>query len=273
MFWLYLAVEFAILMISAWLAGFGIRMTIERFALVRERAAAAETIRQAELQLTVVQERNRISRELHDILAHSLAVIAAQADGTRYLAKDQSATVTAALTNISGAARSALIDAQRVIENVTGDENLEEPSIEDVDDLIDQMRHGHLAIDRTDQGDRRPLTARQELTVYRIVQESLTNALKHAGPGSEVTLRFNWDDPGLTLHFTSAPGPTVATDAPGQGAVSGGRGIGGLRDRVATIGGWLTAEVEGRSFITTAFIPYATSASASTADGSLRVTS
>lgn len=273
LFWVYMAFEFSILIVGAWLVGFGIRMTIERFTLIRERASTAEVIRQAELKLTVAGERNRISRELHDVLAHSLAVIAAQADGTRYLNKDQPPMVTGALENISSAARSALIDAQRVIENVSADEDCDAPGIEDVDDLINQLRHGHLIIDRTDQGTRQPLTGDQELSIYRIVQESLTNALKHAGLGSEVALRFNWDGPGLTLHITSTPDTTIARGATNEPAAGGGRGISGLRNRVETAGGWLTAEVDGQAFITTAFVPYLTSDAATAVQRASRIAS
>ncbi len=251
--WLYLGIEFSVLMVGAWLLGFGIRMTIERFRLIRERSAAAETIRHAELKLVVAGERTRIARDLHDVLAHSLAVIAAQADGTRYLSNDQPPVVAAALKNISGAARSALIDAQRVIENLSHDaEN--GPGLAEIDGLIAQMRQGHLTIERTDQGTRQSLTSDQELAVYRVVQESLTNALKHAGLGSTATIRFNWDGPGLTLHITSTP--SVQANVQRDRPAPGGRGISGLRDRVEASGGWLTAEPDEEAFITTAFIPY-----------------
>lgn len=264
LFWAYLALEFSILLVGGWLIGFAVRMTIERFTLMRERTQTTEAARQAELQLAVAGEKNRISRELHDVLAHSLAVIAAQADGTRYLNKDQPPMVTEALENISDAARAALIDAQRVIENVSISADLEAPEMMDVDALIDQMRQGHLSIDRTDMGAPQALTRDQELTVYRIAQESLTNALKHAGFGSTVTLRFNWDGPGMTLHITSTP-DAAATSSTAPEVAGSGRGICGLRDRAESTGGWLTAEADGHSFVTTAFIPYLT-ANAATAD-------
>ncbi len=256
--WALLGGQFLVLLLGAWAVGFAIRMTADRAVLIRERAAAEEIIDRAELELTVAQERNRISRDLHDVLAHSLAVIVAQADGARYLSSDAPPPVLSALESISGAARRALIDAQHVIENVSADDpGGPQPGLGDVDGLIAEMRRGHLRIERTDTGDARPLGTGQELAVYRILQESLTNALKHAGMGSGVQVRFDWDGPGLTIHIAS----TAVKDRAGAVIPAGnrlGRGIPGLRERARLAGGWLKADADGGVFRTTAFIPYDT---------------
>ncbi len=254
--WFFLGSQFLLLLLGAWAAGFALRMTADRARLIQERAAAERVIDQAELELTVARERNRISRDLHDVLAHSLAVIVAQADGARYLSSEAPPPVLSALESISGAARRALIDAQHVIENVAADDpSAPQPGLAEVDELIAQMRRGHLRIERTDTGEARALGAGQELAVYRIFQESLTNALKHAGMGSGVEVRFDWDGPGLTVHLasTAVKDPAVAVSSVGNRL---GRGIPGLRERARLAGGWLKADADGGTFRTTAFIPY-----------------
>ena len=224
-------------------------------AQVRTQASLKET----EVVLIVEQERTRIARDLHDVLAHSLAVIAAQADGTRYLSQNQPKAVLDALENIAGSARHALVDAQRVIEGVRDDGMVApQPLLTDVPPLIERMRQGSLEIQRSETGTAVELGAGQQLAVFRIVQECLTNALKHGGRGTSVRLHLDWSGPGLTLHAASA----LPVSDPLGGADIGsedtrvGRGIAGMRERAHLAGGWLTAGPDGEQFRVTAFIPY-----------------
>ncbi|MBD7995645.1 two-component sensor histidine kinase [Arthrobacter sp. Sa2CUA1] len=225
----------------------------ERGSLFQARDLARSTLQDTEIDLIVEQERTRISRDLHDVLAHSLAVIAAQADGARYLVKDQPQPVLKALETIAGSARSALVDAQRVIEGVSEDGmTAPQPQMKDITGMVEGMR-SNLQIRDSASGQPVELSSGQQLAVFRIVQECLTNALKHGGRDAEVRLHLDWSGPGLTLHAASALAQEPATaEEPGRP----GRGLAGMRERAHLAGGWLTAGPDGEHFRVTVFIPY-----------------
>jgi signal transduction histidine kinase len=236
--------------------GLALALYQERGSLFQARNIAQAGLKEAEIDLIVEQERTRIARDLHDVLAHSLAVIAAQADGTRYLSSDQPRAVLNALENIASSARGALVDAQRVIEGVRDDGMVApQPRLSDVDPLVDRMRQGSLLVHRSESGTPARLTAGQELAVFRIVQECLTNALKHGGRGTEVRVHFDWSGPGLALHVASALADGAATPET-DGPARVGRGIPGMRERAHLAGGWVTAGPDGEQFRVTAFVPY-----------------
>lgn len=248
-----------LLVIAAACAAVGLLLAMyqERGSLFRARTIAQTSLRQAEVDLIVEQERTRIGRDLHDVLAHSLAVIAAQADGTRYLSKDQPRAVLNALENIATSARSALVDAQRVIEGVHDDGMVTpQPRLSDVGPLVARMQDS-LAIEQSESGAPAELSAGQQLAVFRIIQECLTNALKHGGRGTAVRLHLDWSGPGLTLHVAS--GIPAAADSPDPAAETRvGRGLAGMRERAHLAGGWMTAGPDGEQYRVTVFIPYGT---------------
>ena len=258
-----------LLLISAACSAVGLLLALyqERGSLFRSREQVQNSLKETEIELIVEQERIRIARDLHDVLAHSLAVIAAQADGTRYLSKDQPKAILNALDTIARSARSALVDAQRVIEGVRDDGMVTpQPRLSDIPALIDGMQRGSLKIQSSESGIPVELSAGQEMAAFRIVQECLTNALKHGGRGTDVRLHFDWSGPGLTLHVASAV--TAAGPADGADAATSriGRGLAGMRERAHLAGGWLTAGPDGEHFRVTAFIPYGRDPG--TADGS-----
>lgn len=231
----------------------------ERGSVLRAQELAERSLKEAEIDLVVEQERTRISRDLHDVLAHSLAVIAAQADGTRYLSKDQPTAVLNALETIASSARRALIDAQRVIEGVRDDGMVTpQPQLSDIASLIEGMQRGSLKIQYGETGTQVELSGGQEVAVFRIVQECLTNALKHGGRGTDVRLHFDWSGPGLTLHVASALTSTNHDTTAGLDSTRVGRGLPGMRERAHLAGGWLTAGPDGQHFRVTIFIPYGT---------------
>lgn len=241
-------------------AGILVALFEDRRKLSRAKALTEANLKQTEIELVVEQERTRIARDLHDVLAHSLAVIAAQADGTRYLSHAQPKPVLDALENIAASARHALVDAQRVIEGVKYDGMVTpQPLISDIEPLMERMRQGNLIIQHSESGVPVDLGAGQQIAVFRIVQECLTNALKHVGRGTAVRVHFDWSGPGLTLHVSSA----LPVSVPLGGADIGGaqerigRGIAGMRERAHLAGGWLTAGPDGEQFRVTAFLPYA----------------
>ncbi|BCW64858.1 histidine kinase [Arthrobacter sp. StoSoilB22] len=267
----YVPVLFPLLLVVAAACGtLGLLVSLyeDRQLLSKAQIVTEASLKETEIELVIEQERTRIARDLHDVLAHSLAVITAQADGTRYLSKGQPKPVLDALENIAVSARHALVDAQRVIEGVRDDGMVApQPLISDVGPLMERMRQGSLEIEHSESGVPVELGAGQQLAVFRIVQECLTNALKHGGRGTAVRVHFDWSGPGLTLHASSALPASVPlgeTDA-GHAKERYGRGIPGMRERAHLAGGWLTAGPDGEQFRVTAFLPYGT--------GSLQVTS
>jgi signal transduction histidine kinase len=267
-----------LLVIAGACAAVGLLLALyqERGSLFRARELAQTSLKETEIDLVVEQERTRIARDLHDVLAHSLAVIAAQADGTRYLSKDQPKAVLNALDTIARAARSALVDAQRVIEGVRDDGMvMPQPQLSDLNALMEGMQRGSLIIHRSESGAPVELSTGQQVAVFRIVQECLTNALKHGGRGTGVRLHFDWTGPGLTLHVASAVTAGGQEQLPAAAPPRVGRGLPGMRERAHLAGGWLTAGPDGEHFRVTVFIPYGTresgpgAASAETVTGSL----
>lgn len=252
---------FALFMLIAagcFAVGLLLALVQERGNLFRARELAQSTLKDREIDLVVERERTRISRDLHDVLAHSLAVIAAQADGARYSVKDQPEPVLRALETIAGSARSALVDAQRVIEGAEDDGmRTPQPQLDDIAGLIEGMRSS-LDIREGTSGPSVELSSGQQLAVFRIVQECLTNALKHGGRGTAVRLHFDWSGPGLTLHAASDLDRRHRTPEDAH-AERTGRGIPGMRERAHLAGGWLTAGPDGEQFRVTLFLPYGAS--------------
>ncbi|MDQ0030039.1 sensor histidine kinase [Arthrobacter bambusae] len=250
-----------LLLIAASCAAVGIALRLyeERRNLFKAKVLVQANLKETEVELVVEQERTRIARDLHDVLAHSLAVIAAQADGTRYLSQDQPKAVLDALQNIAVSARHALVDAQRVIEGVRDDGLVApQPRLTDVGPLLERMRQGSLKIEQSETGTPVELGAGQQLAVFRIVQECLTNALKHGGRGTAVRLHFDWSGPGLTMHVASELPPSVSIGDTHDGGAAErvGRGIPGMRERAHLAGGWLSSGPDGEQFRVTVFIPY-----------------
>jgi signal transduction histidine kinase len=216
-----------------------------RAALVAEQEVAAE------------QERTRIARDMHDVVAHSLAVVVAQADGARYIAqKDPEATETALMT-ISTTAREALSDVRLLLaqlRHAQGDGP--QPTLVDLDRLFEQLRAAGLAIAVDVAGAPLPLGTSPQLAVYRIVQESLTNALRHADTSEPVQVRFGWTPHGLDLTIASAlVAPTGRTGAIKTAAASAGHGVAGMTERALLVGGHLTAGPEEGRFVVRAWLP------------------
>ncbi len=237
--------------------GFLLALLQERRAVFQARNAAQKELHEAEVNLMVEQERWRISRDLHDVLAHSLTVISAQADGIRYLNNDLPTSVVTALENIAHAARGALLDAQRVIEGGSDqDETVPQPQVKDIAPLVQGMRKSGLQIEESESGQAADLTTGQQIAIYRIVQESLTNALKHGGRDTQVKMHMDWNGPGLTLHVGSTLPSTDTVISGNEGQPRVGRGLPGMRERAHLAGGWVTAGPEEEHFRINAYVPY-----------------
>jgi signal transduction histidine kinase len=219
---------------------------------------AVDEQRAAQRSVVVEQERNRIARDMHDVVAHSLAVVIAQADGARYARAQNPEAVDAALTTISTTARDALGDVRILLTRLRQDDATgPQPVLADLDRLVDQMRSTGLDIEWTTTGSPTTLGSGAQLAVYRIVQEALTNALRHGDAGRAVYLNLSWTDGWVAVTIDNA----VRSDPlPGQSGEIG-HGLPGMRERALLAGGSLDAESTGGRFIVSARLPVTATAS------------
>jgi signal transduction histidine kinase len=222
-------------------------------------AARAELLeREHELRANeaVAEERARIARELHDLVAHNVSVMVVQAGAERHALGPEQESTREALTSIEQAGRQALVEARRLLGMLRrkddGSELEPQPSVDHIDVLVEQIERAGLPVTLAVEGEQAPLPAGVDLCAYRIVQEGLTNALKHAGPAhAEVVLRYAPRALDVEVR-DDGHGPARAN---GDGA---GHGLIGMRERVALYGGALEAGArDGGGFAIHAHLPLA----------------
>lgn len=226
------------LTMSVWVAG-SLRGTRRAYldAMV-ERARRLEIEREQQAQLAAAAERARIARELHDVVAHSLSVIISQADGGRYAARSSPQSAVDALEVVATTGRSALTEMRRllgVLRESNGAERAPQPDVTAVPDLVTSVRDSGLAVSFAQIGQPRRLGEGIGLAAYRIVQEALTNVLKHAGPDAKADVRLLWEAQGLRVVIED-DGRGAAADGDGHG-----QGILGMRERAQLYGGGVQA--------------------------------
>jgi signal transduction histidine kinase len=202
---------------------------------IEEKADRLERERESEARRAAAEEQARIARELHDIVAHALSVIIVQAGAADDAFELDPARAREPIQAIDSAARAALADLRRVLGILQNSAEYEpQPRLDQLDRLIDRVRATGLDISLEIEGSLRPLSAAVELSAFRIVQEALTNSLKHAG-AEHVRVRIHYGDK-LELE--------IRDDGQGDGsggAGMGGNGLVGMRERVALLGGVLSA--------------------------------
>jgi signal transduction histidine kinase len=226
-----------------WTAGVLVRSLLDRRELAEQGRALGASVAETEVRLTAVEqqaalehERNRVARDVHDIVAHSLAVVIAQADGARYAAKASPESVDEALSTIAATARGALGDVRALLTELRHSQEAgPQPGMNELDALVRGFRESGLDITWTSYGTGVPLSESAGLAVYRVVQESLTNALRHGGRTRPVDLEFDWSDATLTV--------SVTNDLPAgeRSANPAGHGIPGMRERATLAGGSFAA--------------------------------
>lgn len=243
------------LIVACWMLGDRARTRAERLQALIDRAEELERSRDQEQRLAVVAERTRIAREMHDVVAHSLSVIIAQADGGRYAATLRPEAAVDSLATIAATGRSALAETRRLLGVLRGDATAATrplPVIADVPELVESVRRAGLQIDYTLTGQARDLSPSLQLAAFRIIQESLTNVLKHAGPDPQARVQLDWGAHELLL--------TVVDDGLGAGAAptaGTGHGLTGMRERAALYGGRVKAGPRpGGGFRVEAELPY-----------------
>jgi signal transduction histidine kinase len=214
-----------------------------RHALAHEaelRASQAERTRHEEAQRRVAEERLRIARELHDVLAHTVAVINVQAGVAAHVLDQQPEQAREALNHIKTASRATLQELRALVGVLREDGAraplAPAPGLAALDDLVATVRDAGLTVDVADTRRNGPLPATVDVAAYRILQESLTNAIKHAG-GAAVRVTIAQDTAGLELEVTNNGGEGL----PASIAGGLGHGVSGMRERAAALGGSLEA--------------------------------
>ncbi|MFI1161061.1 sensor histidine kinase [Streptomyces sioyaensis] len=238
---------FTVPFVLAWVLGDSMRTRRAYWAQLEERAARLEKEREAQSRIAVAAERARIARELHDVVAHNVSVMVVQADGAAYVLDAAPEQTRQALETISGTGRQALAEMRRLLgvlrtgEQAEGGEYVPQPGVEQLEDLMDQVRGAGLPVDFTVEGEPRELPSSVALTVYRIVQEALTNTRKHGGPDVGATVRVSYREEDLEL-LVEDDGRGAQQELYEEGGADGlGHGLIGMRERVGMVGGSLTA--------------------------------
>lgn len=242
----------AVLAMTPMLAGLWIRQLRLRAETLRQLATQLEREREERARSAVAEERTRIARELHDEVAHAMSVIAVQADAAEGALARDPALVQRPLVAIRDTARAALTDMRRVLGALRADEPaalVPEPGLARARALIEQARAAGLRVDLRVDGEPTPLPPALDLVAYRVLQEGLTNARKHAAASRvEVVLRYRRDEIAVE----------VSDDGDGSGLGGGnGFGLAGIRERVALLGGEFVAGPRPRGFALRVTLPLA----------------
>jgi len=249
----------AIIFATAWTVGDSVRNRHAYLTEVEARADRAERDREVAADRAVHQERARIARELHDVVAHSVSVMVVQAAAGRRVLDRDPALTDESLAVIERTGRNALDELRRLLGVLRGADEAAgvqlQPTAADLHALVEQWREAGLDVDLREDGDGAELSVGVSLAVYRVVQEALTNVMKHAGPASvEVVVRYG-DDVRIDV-LDDGRGPVGRRDLP-----SAGQGLIGMRERVELFGGELTVGPRpGGGFRVHARIPVARTA-------------
>ena len=250
----------------AWVAGYALLERAEQAEAAETRATLAEREREAALmratlaerereaaaRIAVAEERTRIARELHDIVAHAMSVMVLQVGAVRHKLPRALDEDRDALGRVEQAGRTALTEMRRLLGAMRSDDDGAElgpqPGLEALDSLVEDVTRAGLPVRLHVDGEAFPLPRAIDLSAYRIVQEGLTNALKHADASSaDVTVRYRPDEVELR----------VADDGKGPAATNGhGHGLVGIRERVHIYGGEMSAEAApAGGFVLSARLP------------------
>jgi len=244
--------------------GFDIVIDLGFFALwfvvgtiVRHRDRRVEAVARLSddrIQDAVKAERDRIARELHDVIAHGMSVMVVQADSARHGVPESDRETQTALAAIERTGRDSMREMRRLLHVLRGEPDesaplAPQPGLRDLDALAATMRDAGLPVEIRVGGDPVPLAPGLDLAAYRIVQEALTNALRHAGPATAL-VEIGYHKHELTLRIADTGLPRTA-----NGATSSGNGLIGLRERARLYGGTFTASREAQGFAVTASLP------------------
>jgi signal transduction histidine kinase len=227
------------LSVSAGVLGTSVRHRRALLASLEDRAARLELERDQQGLIAAAAERARIAREMHDIVAHNLTVIVALADGAVFAAERKPEKATVAMETVSATGRQALAEMRRLLGVLRDDDKsstlVPQPGLPQIDQLVEQVRAAGLPVTLEIAGDGRALPAGAQLTVFRLVQESLTNCLKHAGASAVAGVRLRYAAGVVDVEITDNGATRTRVGD------SGGRGLEGMRERAAVYAGTVEA--------------------------------
>jgi signal transduction histidine kinase len=246
------AIIASMLALGTWVLGAYVQTQRRYRRELQERAASAEREREQLARIAVHKERASIARELHDIVAHSVSVMLVGVRGARDALQASPEVAEETLARVERSGEQSLAELRRILALLRGPEQRAEshpqPSLTELDELVASYRAAGLPVRLDVVGEPTPLPSGVELSVYRIAQEALTNALKHTNP-TNVTVTLAFRDSGLELEVVDDGTPTL-------GAATAGQGLVGMRERVALLGGELaTGPREGGGFRVAARLP------------------
>lgn len=236
----------------AWLVGDAARIRGLYTAAVEERARLLERERAEQARIAVLEERERIARDLHDAVAHHVSVVVIQAGAALRAADRRPADVRTALEAIGASGRKALTDMRRMLAMLGDQTDAPRPGLDQLGELLEEVRAAGLAVELSIRGQRPTLDPELDASAYRIIQESLTNALKHAGEGGRARVEVAYGDRGVSISVDDERGAGV--QPPVEGAHDG-RGLAGMRERVALFRGTFAAEPTASGFRVRAELP------------------
>jgi signal transduction histidine kinase len=227
-----------VLFAIGWLVGYALRERTEQTKAAEERASRAEREREAAARVAVAEERGRIARELHDVVAHAVSVMVLQVGAVRHRMPETDTEDRETLTNVEQAGRTALAEMRRLLNAMRHDDDelelLPHPGLGNLDALVDDVRAAGLPVRLEISGEPVALPPGLDLSAYRILQEGLTNALKHARASqAEVEVQYTATELRLEVRDDGPGGPS--TDA------GVGHGLVGIRERVRIFGGGMSA--------------------------------
>jgi signal transduction histidine kinase len=256
---------------AAWLAGRAVRTRTRMTEELHEAALHAEDAREAGTREAVAEERRRIAREMHDIVAHSVSVMVVQAGGARRILDRDVRRAVEAAGRIEDTGRAALLEMRRLLGILSAGEDgahhAPQPTLDALEALVAGARTAGLPVALRIEGERGALPPGVDLAAYRVIQEAITNALKHAGAApTDVCVRYGADDVELEV-ADRGPGHRLARRrGEAQPLAGGGHGLVGVRERVRVFGGELsTGPRPGGGFAVWARIPLYTEAGPSPA--------
>ncbi|MEZ3179265.1 two-component sensor histidine kinase [Streptomyces pimonensis] len=241
---------FALLVVCLW----HVRRTAEQEVTAQQTVTAHERSRR-----TLLEERTTIARELHDVVAHHMSVVAIQAEAAPYRVEDPPPELERAFATIRENAVAALTELRRILGVVRAEDyeapDAPQPTLADLDALLVNVRDAGLEVEKVVTGAVRELPQGVELSAYRIVQEALSNSLRHA-PGASARVEIGYVLGGLGVRVVNGPAPAPSLVKPSPGA---GHGITGMRERVTMLGGEMTAgPMDDGGYEVAVFLPVVT---------------
>ena len=239
-------------------AGAAVRAIRENLAGAQDRARRAEATRELEAERRVIEERLRIARDVHDLVAHHIAVINVQSGVAAHVHRNDAEAADTALANVRQAASTAIDELGQLLAVLRSPGEgagpvVPAPDLDAIDDLISSFASSGLDVERRTSGARRPMSASAQVAAYRVAQEALTNAHKHGAGAATITQRF--DDDVFEIVVSNRLGSTGRRDDRATGDNRGGYGLAGMRERVEAVGGALSLDTTDDRFTVRVTIP------------------